>query len=132
MNFIFNNKTKILSTRFNHKFQVTEDKKYGDYVAYTCNLKDEIGNVYLFEIQFNLNTMDVVNHDGVSLIDNAPWFSDSIIYEDWNVKFKSKKYEDNSICKTTLIKPVTKELTLSEIEKQLGYKIKIVNESEGK
>lgn len=132
MNFKFNNKIETLSRGFNHKFQVTEDKKYGDYVTYTCNFRDEIGNVYLFETQFNLNTMDVVNHDGISLVDNAPYFRDSIIYEDWNVKFKNKKYEDNSICKTTLIKPATKELTLSEIEKQLGYKIKIVNESEGK
>lgn len=103
---------------YNHKFVIKKDKNGVEYVCHTFNYID-YNYEHLVEHSFYLNDILVkFERNEFSQIAKA------------KVNFNSK-IEEDIILKMTPTKEIKKEMTIDEIEKQLGYKIKIVNKDKG-
>lgn len=99
---------------YNHKFEIKKDKNGVEYVCHTFNYIDN-NYEYLVEHSFYLNDILVkFDRSEFSQIVKA------------KVNFNSK-IEDDIVLKMTPTKEIEKEMTIDDIEKELGYKVKIVN-----
>lgn len=91
----------------------------GEYI----NLKKKAGDKWI-ETSFYIDDIDFNRKEDTIYATTFSGFKHSIPNYDWNVVFKCKKDENGGVVKMTTI---VKEMTIEEIERELGYKVEIIN-----
>lgn len=110
----YNTKVNLTSIELQH------DDEHGYYLSVRYRIEDDshIEDVYIPKVSLPINKHRV----SVSFLDDGHRFCD--IGFGLREIFKT----DNGLCiYTRIIEEKTHEMTLDEIEKKLGYKVKIVN-----